>query len=116
MKKKRTARRPKPAAALAPESSETPAVLRIRRAAGACIVFAWLAIVAGVFAAANSPSFGGDAYTAIVDQLATANAGVAWLAAVMLFVAAALLRALADIVTELRIANEFTIVAGEIDE
>lgn len=75
---------------------------RIRSAAGTCKVFGWIAVAGGIGLAVDSPAFGGDAYTEIVSQLATGNGGIAWLAAVLLFVASALLRALGDILSEMR--------------
>ena len=75
---------------------------RIRRAAARCFVFGVLAILGGLFSAWGTPEFGGDAYTEMVAQLATISGAVAWLAAVVLFVAGALLKAQADILDELR--------------
>ena len=75
---------------------------RIRGAATTCFVFGALAILGGVFSASETPEFGGDAYTEMVAQLATISGAVAWLAAVVLFTGGALLKALADIVDELR--------------
>ena len=75
---------------------------RIRTAASRCFVFGVLAILGGLFANANTPKFGGDAYTEIVKQTAEVSAAVVWLAAVVLFVGGALLKALADILDEIR--------------
>lgn len=75
---------------------------RIRRAAKACIVFGVLAGLGGFFSQTATPEFGGDAYTEMVAQLASISGSVAWLAAVVLFTSAALLKALADLLDALR--------------
>ena len=75
---------------------------RIRRAAKACIVFGVLAVLGGFLSQTETPQFGGDAYTEMVSQLASINSSVAWLAAVVLFTSAALLKALADLLDALR--------------
>ena len=82
---------------------------RIRAAAKGCFVFGVLAVLGGVFSSVGTPTFGGEAYTEIVQRLATLSGAVAWLAAVALFVAGALLRALADILDELRRQTMWTI-------
>ena len=76
------------------------AAVRIRRAARWCIIWGALAVAGGLLRTAASPEFGGDAYTEMVERLAAVSGGIAWLAAVVLFVAGALLRALADILDE----------------
>ena len=75
---------------------------RIRGAAKACIVWGVLAVLGGFFSQIGAPEFGGDAYTEMVDQLASINGSVAWLSAVVLFTSAALLKALADLLDALR--------------
>lgn len=75
---------------------------RIRGAATTCFVFGALAILGGCARTWDTPEFGGDAYTEIVEQTAGVSAGVAWLAAVVLFAGGALLKALADVLDELR--------------
>ena len=75
---------------------------RIRGAARACFVFGFLAIFGGASINSDTPVFGDDAYTEIVRQTAEVGAGIAWLAAVVLFVGGALLKALADVLDELR--------------
>ena len=75
---------------------------RIRGAARGCFIFGVLAVFGGIFESLDTPSFGGDAYTEIVAQLGGISGAVAWLAAVLLFTVCALLRALADILDELR--------------
>ena len=75
---------------------------RIRGAAKACLVFGGMAVLGGISSFFDSPAFEGAAYTEIVSQLAKVFGGLAWLAAVVLFTAGALLNALADILVELR--------------
>ena len=75
---------------------------RIRGAARACFIFGVLAVFGGFAESLDTPSFGADAYTEIVAQLGGISGAVAWLAAVLLFTVCALLRALADILDELR--------------
>ena len=75
---------------------------RIRGAATTCFIFGVLAILGGLFDASGTPKFGGDAYTEMVAQLATISRAVGWLAAVVLFTGGALLKALADVLDELR--------------
>ena len=62
---------------------------RIRVAAEACTVWGVSAVAVGFFSQIGTPEFGGDAYTEMVDQLASINGSVAWLAAVVLFALAA---------------------------
>ena len=61
-----------------------------------------LAILGGAFNNAGTPTFGGEAYTEIVERLAQVYGAVAWLAAVVLFATGALLHALADMLDEMR--------------
>ena len=75
---------------------------RIRKTARWCYGFGVLAIVGGAFNNVGTPTFGGEAYTEIVARLAQVYGAVAWLAAVVLFAAGALLHALADILDEMR--------------
>ena len=67
-----------------------------------CYGFGVLAILGGVFNNVGTPIFGGEAYTEIVARLAQVYGAVAWLAAVVLLAAGALLHALADILDEMR--------------
>ena len=76
---------------------------RIRGAATTCFVFGVLAILGGLFGDRETLRFGGDAYTEMVAQLSTISRAVAWLAAVVLFTGGALLKALADLLDELRL-------------
>ena len=76
---------------------------RIRKAARACEIWGILAIIGGVLPGSlDAPKFGGDAYTEIVAQLADVRGAISWIAAMILFVVAALLKALADILSEQR--------------
>ena len=75
---------------------------RIRGAATTCFVFGVLAVLGGGFGSIGTPEFGGEAYTEIVARLAVVSGAVAWLAAVVLFTGGALLKALADVLDELR--------------
>lgn len=75
---------------------------RVRSSAHCCFFFGVLAILGGVLSAFGTPEFGGEAYTEIVARLAFVSGGIAWLAAVVLFVGGALLKALADTLDELR--------------
>ena len=84
------------------ERKRREAPQRIRSTATGCFAFGVLAILGGIFSAVGTPTFGGEAYTEIVQRLATLSGAVAWLAAVVLLVGAALLRALADILDEQR--------------
>ena len=79
---------------------------RIRTAAGWCFIFGILSVLGGCASYWDTPEFGGDAYTEMVTRLAFINGSVAWLAAVALIVAGALLKALADILEELRGQSE----------
>ena len=88
---------------------------RIRGAANRARVTAWIILALlclGFVTTAfdgGPPQFGGDAYTEIVSQLNTLNDAVVGLAVVMLFIACALLRALADLVE----ANTATKPSGQ---
>ena len=84
------------------EHKRSSAPERIRGAARGCFVFGVLAVFGGIFESLDTPSFGGDAYTEIVAQLGGISGAVTGLAAVLLFTVCALLRALADILDELR--------------
>ena len=84
------------------EERRAGAPMRIRKAANTCTVFGLLAILAGLFVNSDTPRFGADAYTEIVRQIAEVNAGIAWFAGVVLFVGGAILKALADLLDELR--------------
>lgn len=75
---------------------------RIRTAARWCIVSASASIIVGFVTRWNTPTFKGDAYTEIVERITSVYGAIAWLAAVVLLVSAAVLRALADILDELR--------------
>ena len=75
---------------------------RIRKTARWCYGFGVLAILGGTLNNVGTPTFGGEAYTEIVERLAQVYGAVAWLAAVVLFAAGALLKALADILDEMR--------------
>ena len=75
---------------------------RIRKTARWCYGFGVLAVLGGVFNNAGTPTFGGEAYTEIVARLAQVYGAVAWLAAVVLFATGVLLKALADILDEMR--------------
>ena len=85
------------------ERKRLQAPRRIRKGASACLVFGFLALLGGLASSAGTPTFQGDAYTEIVEQLAAVSGAVAWLAAVLLFTVSALLKALADILDELRL-------------
>ena len=87
--------RPKQAAKARARRQQAPA--HIRKAADRCVAFGAISALAGLTNVADTPTFTGDAYTEIVQRLAGVFSAVAWLAAAVLFVAAALLRALADI-------------------
>lgn len=84
------------------ERKRREAPQRIRGAAGTCFFFGVLAILGGVFGSVGTPEFGGEAYTEIVARLAVVSGAVAWLAAVVLFTGGALLKAVADVLDELR--------------
>ena len=62
-----------------------------------------MSVLGGCVGAWDSPKFGGDAYTEIVEQLSRVNAASAWIAAAILFAAGGVLKALADILEELRL-------------
>ena len=84
------------------EGKRRDAPRRIRGAATTCFVFGVLAILGGGFGSIGTPEFGGEAYTEIVARLAVVSGAVAWLAAVVLFTGGALLKAVADVLDELR--------------
>ena len=85
------------------EHLQQTAPARIRKAATACEIWGILAMIGGILPGAlDAPKFGGEAYTEIVAQLADVRGAISWIAAMILFVVAALLKALADILIEQR--------------
>ena len=53
------------------ERKRREAPQRIRSTATGCFAFGVLAILGGIFSAVGTPTFGGEAYTEIVQRLAT---------------------------------------------
>ena len=75
---------------------------RMRSAARMFMLGGAAAVLSGMSTSWNTPEFNADAYTEMVQRLASLNGTVFLVAAVLCFVAAALLKALADLVDQLR--------------
>lgn len=77
--------------------SDSPA-MRTFRAGYVCIAFGVLSVIGGFLGMYGTPRFGADFYTESVKYAAQTVSVIAWLAAVVWFVGAAILFALARII------------------
>lgn len=79
---------------------DSPA-MRTIKAGYTCIVLGVLSVIGGFLGLYGTPRFGADYYTESVKYAAQTVSVIAWLAAVVWFVGAAILFALARIIDEL---------------